>query len=58
MVKTDVLDGVVGGILLQQDPCTELWHPTAYFSKTIQAAKLNYNIHDKELLAIILVVKE
>ena len=58
MVKTDISDGVIGGILSQQNPSIELWHPIVYFSKTIQATKLNYDIHDKELLAIVLVVKE
>jgi len=30
-----------------------LWHPVAYFSKTMAPAECNYEIHDKEMLAII-----
>jgi transposase InsO family protein len=58
IVETDASDGVVGGVLSQQDPSTKLWHPIAYFSKTMQAAELNYDIHDKELLAVVLAIKE
>src|SRR5579862_8612450 len=53
-VETDASDRVVAGVLSQQDPQTHFWHPIAYFSKTMQSAKLNYNIHDKKMLAIIL----
>jgi transposase InsO family protein len=58
MVETDASDGVVGGVLSQQEPMSQLWHPIAYFSKTMQQAELNYDIHDKEMLAIILAVAE
>jgi RNase H-like domain found in reverse transcriptase len=30
----------------------------AYFSKTMQLAELNYDIHDKEILAIILLLSK
>jgi transposase InsO family protein len=58
MVETDSSDGVVGGVLSQQDPETKLWHPIAYFSKTMHAAELNYDIHDKEMLAVVLALTE
>ena len=58
IVETDASNGVVGAVLSQQLPETQLWHPIAYFSKTMQAAELNYNIHDKEMLAIILALQE
>ena len=58
MAETDASDGVVGGVLSQQDKETKLWHPIAYFSKTMHAAELNYDIHDKEMLAIILALTE
>jgi hypothetical protein len=58
MIETDSSDGVVDGVLSQQDNNTKLWHPIAYFSKTMHATELNYNIHDKEMLAIILALKE
>jgi hypothetical protein len=58
MVETDSSDGVVGGVLSQQDPESKLWHPIAYFSKTMHAAELNYDIHDKEMLAVVLALTE
>ena len=58
IVETDASNGVVAGVLSQQDPQTKLWHPVAFFSKTMQPAELNYDIHDKEMLAIILSLSE
>jgi hypothetical protein len=29
------------------------WLPIAFYSKTMQAAELNYEVHDKEMLAIV-----
>jgi len=49
---TDASDYATGSILEQEDAfgCS---HPVAYFSKSLQPAEHNYEIHDKELLAII-----
>ncbi|EDN93097.1 hypothetical protein SS1G_08962 [Sclerotinia sclerotiorum 1980 UF-70] len=52
-VETDSSDGVTGGILSQLDPATKEWHPLAFFSKTMNPAECNYEIHDKEMLAIL-----
>lgn len=52
MLELDASDGVVAGILSQQGP-DQHWHPVAYFSKTMAPAECNYEIHDKEMLAII-----
>ncbi len=30
-----------------------MWHPMAYYSRKLSLAKQNYDIHDKELLAIV-----
>jgi hypothetical protein len=57
-IEADASDGVVGGVLSQRNPETELWHPIAYFLKTIYAIELNYDIYDKEILVIVLVLKE
>jgi hypothetical protein len=46
-----------GAILLQEDSNTDL-HPCAYFSKTFIAAERNYDIYDRELLAVILALTE
>src|SRR5208282_4967836 len=51
-IETDASDGVVAGVLSQLHPDGE-WYPVAYFSKTMAPAECNYEIHDKEMLAII-----
>ena len=57
IVKTDASDYVSGGILSQYDENGVL-HPVAYFSKKHNPAKCNYEIYDKELMAIIRAFKE
>ena len=52
MLETNALDSVIAGVYSQKQPNRE-WHPIAYYLKTIIDAKLNYHIHDKEMLAII-----
>jgi transposase InsO family protein len=52
MIETDASDGVVAGIFSQLHPDGE-WYPVAYFSKTMAPAECNYEIHDKEMLAIV-----
>jgi RNase H-like domain found in reverse transcriptase len=49
---TDASDFAVGAILEQPDLLNR-WHPIAYYSKSLQPPEQNYDIHDKELLAII-----
>ena len=53
MLELDASDGVVAGILSQLDETDQQWHPIAYFSKTMNPAEYNYEIHDKEMLAIV-----
>ena len=52
MLETNALDSVIAGVYLQKQTDRE-WHPIAYYLKTIVDAKLNYLIHNKEILAII-----
>jgi hypothetical protein len=56
MLETDASDGVVAAVLSQQNDKQE-WHPVAFFSKTMAPAELNYQIHDKEMLAIVKALK-
>jgi hypothetical protein len=35
-----------------------VWHPVTYYSKKMTPLELNYNIYNKELLTIIIVLKE
>lgn len=51
-METDASDGVVVGVLSQKGKDNQ-WHPVAFFSKTMNVHELNYEIHDKELLALI-----
>ena len=51
-VKANASDFIMGGILLMK--CEdEKWRPVAYISKSLNKAKRNYKIHDKEMLVII-----
>jgi hypothetical protein len=51
VVETDASDYAVAAILSVQCPDSEL-RPVAFFSCTLTAPELNYDTHDKELLAI------
>jgi hypothetical protein len=53
---TDTSDYATGAILEQRDTLGQS-HPIAYFSKSLQLAERNYEIYDKELLAIIHTLK-
>jgi len=51
-VEADVSDFATGGVLSMK--CEdEKWRPVAYISKSLNEAERNYEIHDKEMLAII-----
>ncbi len=52
MLETDISDRVLAGVLSQEDENRE-WHPVSFFSKTMVPAKLNYKVHNKEMLAIV-----
>ena len=50
-VKTDALGHAIGGVLSQKQEGK--WKPIVFLSRTMQPAKRNYEIYDKELLAIV-----
>ena len=50
-VETDASDYAIAGILSITSDSGEL-HPVAFHSRTLSGAELNYDTHDKELLAI------
>jgi transposase InsO family protein len=56
MLETDASDGVIAGVFSQRHG--PHWLPVAYFSKTMAPAECNYEIHDKEMLAIVRSLKE
>jgi hypothetical protein len=52
IVETDTSDFVLGATLSQISDDQKL-HPNAFHSRKFSPAKINYKIHDKELLAIV-----
>jgi len=51
VVETDVSDYMLAAILSIMTKDNEI-HPIAFYSQTFSTPELNYDIHDKELLAI------
>ena len=52
IIEVDASDFVLGSILSQQGDDEKL-HPVAFQSRKFDDAEINYEIHDKELLAIV-----
>ena len=52
IVETDASDYVLAGVMSQYDT-DGILHPIAFFSKKHSPAECNYEIYDKELMAII-----
>ena len=51
-MEVDALDYTTGGVLSME--CEDgLWRPVAFLSKLLNETERNYEIHDKEMLAII-----
>ena len=51
ILETDASDLAIGACLTQEHD--EKGHPIAYYSRKITQAEQNYDIHNKELLAIV-----
>jgi len=51
-------DFASGAVLSQQLPGKEKWHPVAFYSKPLSLVEQNYEIYDKEMLAIICALEE
>ena len=50
-IETDALDFAIGAILSQKSD-DEKWRPVAFISKALTGAERNYEIYDKEMLAV------
>ncbi len=50
-IETDALDLVISACLYQEKDGK--WHPIAYYSRKMLVVEQNYDIHDKELLAVV-----
>ena len=55
-IEVDACQFTVGGILSQEQE--GIFRPIAYYSKLLNNTKRNYDIHDRELLAIMKILKE
>ena len=57
MVETDVFDYAIGAYFSQPDEQNRLYL-MAFYLRKMNPAEINYNIHDKELLVIIVAFQE
>jgi len=57
-IEADSSDFATGAVLSQQSTMDGKWHPVAFYSKFLSSVEQNYEIHDKEMLAIIRVLEE
>jgi len=57
-VEADSSDFATGAVLSQQSMMDGKWHPVAFYSKSLSSVEWNYEIHDKEMLAIIHMLEE
>ena len=57
-VEADSSDFATGAVLSQQSPADGKWHPVAFYSKSLSPVERNYEIHDKEMLAVVRALEE
>ncbi|XDV17726.1 hypothetical protein PO909_023545 [Leuciscus waleckii] len=58
VVEVDASEVGVGAVLSQRSPTDERMHPCAYFSHRLSPAERNYDIGNRELLAVKLALEE
>lgn len=57
-IEADSSDFTTNAVLSQQSWDDGKWHPVAFYSKSLNAMEQNYEIHNKEMLAIIQSLEE
>jgi hypothetical protein len=57
-IEADSSDYATGGVLSQQSSDDLKWHHIAFYSKSLNAVERNYDIHDKEMLAVMRALEE
>jgi len=57
-IEANSSDFATGAVLSQQSATDGKWHPVAFYSKSLSSVEQNYEIHDKEMLAIIHALEE
>nr|XP_033494296.1 uncharacterized protein LOC117264451 [Epinephelus lanceolatus] len=58
VVEIDASDTGVGAVLSQRSPEDQKIHPCAYFSRRLTPAETNYDVGNRELLAVVLALQE
>jgi transposase InsO family protein len=51
-LETDASDGVIAGVI-SQEHADKQWYPVGFYSHVLAGAEINWEIHDKELSAIV-----
>ena len=57
-IEADSSDYATGAVLSQVSLADDKWHPVAFLSKSLSPVERNYEIHDKEMLAVIRSLQE
>ena len=57
-VEADSSDFTTRAVLSQQNLEDDKWHPVAFLSKSLSPVERNYEIHNKEMLAIVRALEE
>jgi len=57
-LEADSSDFATGMVLSQQSKDNGKWHPVAFYSKSLSPVECNYEIHDKQMLAIVCTLEE
>jgi len=57
-IEADSSDFATKAVLSQQSATNGKWHPVAFYSKSLSSVERNYEIHNKEMLAIICALEE
>jgi len=57
-IEADSSDFATGAVLSQQSMTDRKWHPVTFYSKSLFSVERNYEIHNKEMLAIIYALEE
>uniref|UniRef100_A0A3P9J974 Gypsy retrotransposon integrase-like protein 1 n=1 Tax=Oryzias latipes TaxID=8090 RepID=A0A3P9J974_ORYLA len=58
MVEVDASESGVGAVLSQRSSSDRKMHPCAFFSRQLSPAERNYDVGNRELLAVVLALKE
>lgn len=58
IVEVDASNSGMGAVLSQRTPGDQKLHPCAFFSQRLSPAERNYDVGNRELLAVVLALQE